>query len=611
MKTILLLAALILPARANAQVRRTVMEALQTSNNALFISSIPTGVYIQAGGSMTVVGNLGVGGALNTNGITLSKTAPIAATLSAHSGFDGYAGNTGGIATGGINGTLQTQRVNLAGDMMNTRRLQAGQTTISNVPDFLSSGDLQTVTGGLNWTYAALADMNQDGFIDIVFTENANHVYVQLGAGSGFIGTSYYESSTYGSSSSYGGMDVGDINGDGLPDIVQVNAVDGVAITWLNRGVSTATTFATAFSGPLTYSVGTANTNAFGVKLGDLNGDGRPDIAVNRLSSNLLVTLMNNTTGGFNAPVTYVTGNDPQSLVIADLNNDSRNDIVIACPTDNEIGVYMNIGNGVFGSSTAYALGSVLGTDYGGTPSALAVGDFNRDNKLDLLVSNQGTIASGDSTVTRLLGNGSGGFTSPVNFYACQFASDVKVADLNGDGLEDALSVCNNSQHSMSYYVGNGTGTFNTIATRDMTGGNFMNKMVVGDINSDGKIDVVFGVETSGQKQLLAITNQMIYAQASTSRVGISTGAPQATLDVSGTAAFGTTGRSTFSLTGALSAPSVTASTTTTTYLTMPTSYTPASSTVVGSTGSFSWDASYLYLWISSASVKRIALGAF
>jgi hypothetical protein len=127
---------------------------------------------------------------------------------------------------------------------------------------------------------------------------------------------------------------------------------------------------------------------------------------------------------------------------------------------------------------------------------------------------------------------GDGTFATPINYYACQFASDVKVADLNGDGIDDALSECDFSQHAMSFYVGNGTGTFSTITTRDMTGGDHMNKMALGDINSDGKIDVVYGADNAGgPRQMLASVNPMIYAQASTSRVGLSTGSPQATLD--------------------------------------------------------------------------------
>ncbi len=598
----------------------TVLDAVGASTAALAASTTTLGAadllrVAKAGDTMTgslyVGTNSVVANNVKANVIVMASTGGATATIYPLTGSAGYINLSGGLGTGGSNGTADAQRLTASGNLV-VDKILASETRISNV-DFLTSGTIDLINGGNNWYWAEIVDINQDGKPDMVYSSDVRVVRVQIGAGGGFVGASGYNSTNYGTASGNGGLDTGDVNGDGLPDIVEVNPVDSVAIVWINRGISTATTFASAFSGPFTYAVSMNSDTGSSMRLGDLNGDGKPDILVNRGSSDLLKVLMNNGDGTFASEVTYATGDNPQELAIADLNRDGRNDVVVANYDDNNISVFLNQGNGVLGAKTDYALGSVLGTDYGGNPSGLAFGDFNQDGKLDILVANHNTIASTDSTMTRLLGDGSGGFASPINYYACQFASDVKVGDFNGDGIDDALSICDFSQHTITYYVGTGTGTWSTITLRDGTGGDRMEKMAVGDINLDGHLDLVYGADGSGPRQLIGLVTPMIFAQASTGRVGISTGAPQATFDVVGNAAFGSTTKSTFSVTGALSIATTlnVASTATVTYFAIPTPNTPASSIVVESTGTFSWDGSYFYIQVSSASKKRIALTSF
>lgn len=553
--------------------------ALSVSTAALEVNKVD-----MAGDNM--YGNLGMGtyaittNNLKANAIVLTSTGGATAIMTQRVGFAGDIALSGGLANGGNNGTNRMQRLTESGDLLNIRRVQAKETVISNVPDFLISGTRTQINSGADFTYAKVIDVNQDGKQDMVYALNMQSMKVSIGAGNGFAAATPYSSANFGSSSGNGGLDVDDVNGDGLPDIVAVNSVDGLAVVWLNRGISTAATFATAFETAVTYNAGTANTDFYSMHLGDLNGDGKPDIAVNRALSDLLVILMNNGDGTFASPVTYATGDNPSELVIADFNRDGRNDIMIGNYNDNNVSVFLNTGSGVFGARTNFALGSVVGTDYGGNPSALAVIDINLDGKLDVLVANHGTVGA-ESTLTRLLGDGAGSFATPINYYSCQFTSDVKVGDFSGDGIDDALAVCDASRHTMNYYTGIGTGTFNTVALRDMTGGNQMNKMAIGDINNDGHLDVVFNADTGtpGTQQLVGVVNRMVYAQASNSRVGISTGSPQTTLDVEGSASFGSVPtKSTFSTAGSLTLASNADLT-----LTGPTAYATFPATVTAS----------------------------
>ena len=86
----------------------------------------------------------------------------------------------------------------------------------------------------------------------------------------------------------------------------------------------------------------------------------------------------------FSSQTTYTTtglDSEPESIVIADFNNDSRLDIVVANYWTNNIGIFIGYGNGTFSTQTTYSTGSDSG------PYSVAVGDFNNDRRLDIVVA--------------------------------------------------------------------------------------------------------------------------------------------------------------------------------------------------------------------------------
>jgi hypothetical protein len=109
----------------------------------------------------------------------------------------------------------------------------------------------------------------------------------------------------------------------------------------------------------------------------------------------------------------------------------------------------------------------------------VAVGDVNGDGKLDIAVANSG--ADGHWSLSVLLGHGDGTFGPAEDLPSGQIPSWIALADLNGDGKLDILTVDTSA-------LGHGDGTFDDPVTPASWVGN---SIVLGDIDGDGTLDVV------------------------------------------------------------------------------------------------------------------------
>jgi FG-GAP-like repeat len=107
-------------------------------------------------------------------------------------------------------------------------------------------------------------------------------------------------------------------------------------------------------------------------------------------------------------------------------------------------------------------------------PGQSATGDFNRDGRLDLAVTNQNT-----NSVSILLGNGNGTFGAPTNFAAGTSPRSLAVGDFNGDRSQDLVLV-NAFSANVSILLGNGNGTFG--AATNFTVGLFPSSVAGGDL---------------------------------------------------------------------------------------------------------------------------------
>src|SRR5439155_24866489 len=92
------------------------------------------------------------------------------------------------------------------------------------------------------------------------------------------------------------------------------------------------------------------------VAIGDLNGDGKLDLAVTNLSTAVTV-LLGNGDGSFGARIDYGAGNSPNSAAISDLNGDGRLDLAVSNQGSNSVSVLLGNGDGTFAAKTDYATG--------------------------------------------------------------------------------------------------------------------------------------------------------------------------------------------------------------------------------------------------------------
>jgi predicted NUDIX family NTP pyrophosphohydrolase len=265
---------------------------------------------------------------------------------------------------------------------------------------------------------------------------------------------------------------IGDLNGDHKPDLATANVTWGTVSVFLNRGGG-------RFRAKRDYPTDAGPTS---IAIGDFNGDGRPDLATANSGANTVSALLNRGGGRFQAKLDYPTRAEPNSIAVGDLNGDGKPDLAVASGgggRGSTASVLLNKDDGGFAARQDYPTGGA---------GSIAIGDLNGDGKLDLATAN---LDAG--TVSVLLNNGSGSFQAKRDYSVGGVLNSLAIGDLTGDGKPD-LATANqigNVGSDASVLANRGDGTFE--ARRNYATGRNPFAVAIGDLNGDGKQDLVTG----------------------------------------------------------------------------------------------------------------------
>ena len=364
---------------------------------------------------------------------------------------------------------------------------------------------------------------------------SANLSYALMGKGDGT-----FQGAPALTSGGYNGNNLVDLNGDGVPDLVTLNTTTGALTVQLGNGKGGFTAGANiapqaSFSlNGYNFTMG-SSAQASSFAIGDVTGDGKPDVVfvdngltVINPGSGLLITYpypiyfvaVGNGDGTFQTAVPYAfpqiapaadfdNTNVVSGLQIADLNHDGHNDLVFVynetggpSPPVNfyNQGIVVLPGNGN-GTFQAPVLTSTYSSNTAPTttivPQILNIGDLNGDNFPDLIVNVAGTTIVNFQLQTQLqafVGNGDGTFKAGATIAVGADAYASILTDLNKDNKLDlaVLAETSASQAQLVILPGKGDGTFGAATVSSLAGGDSIRSagLAVADFDGDGNVDL-------------------------------------------------------------------------------------------------------------------------
>ena len=309
-------------------------------------------------------------------------------------------------------------------------------------------------TAGTNPYSVAIGDLDGDGKPDFAVanqTSNTVSVLHNTSTSGTLDANSFAAKVDFTTGTSPRSVAIGDLDGDGKPDLAVANATSNT-VSVLHNTSTSGTLDANSFAAKVDF---TAGTSTFSVAIGDLDGDGKPDLAVGNQSSATMSVYRNTSISGtldasFAAKVDFTTGGNPGSVAIGDLDGDGKPDLVVRNQTSNTVSVFRNTSTS--GTLDANSFAAKVDFTTGDLPWSVAIGDLDADGKPDL------AVASYNSNTVSLYRNTSTSGTLDVNSFAAKvdFTTGsgpwgVAIGDLDGDEKPD-LAVANNGAASVSVF---------------------------------------------------------------------------------------------------------------------------------------------------------------
>ncbi len=184
---------------------------------------------------------------------------------------------------------------------------------------------------------------------------------------------------------------IGDLDGDDKPDMTVVNNNSNTLSVFRNTS-SPGRISSASFASKVDFTTG---SSPYSVAIGDLDSDGKPDMTVVNYSSNTVSVFRNTSSPGsispasFAAKVDFTTDNFPHSVAIGDLDGDGKPDLAVANSNSSKVSVFRNISSS--GSISPASFAAKVDFTTGSVPVSVAIGDLDGDGKPDMAVANYGS----------------------------------------------------------------------------------------------------------------------------------------------------------------------------------------------------------------------------
>jgi hypothetical protein len=310
-------------------------------------------------------------------------------------------------------------------------------------------------TGG--GTSLTAGDFNGDGRIDFVTTNESTNIMsvILANAGGGYNTPALTEFA--GATQKY--VTCGLLNADGFLDLVIANSATSNISILSGDGAG-------HFSAPVNIAV-QASSAPYNVSIGDFDGDTKVDLIVNQSQNNKMAFLKGDGAGNFVLTTSFTLGSQDATIYsdLRDVNADGKLDILVVCFNSHLLRVLYGDGAGGIASQNEVVIGK--------SSRWLSTGDFNGDGKIDIA-----TVSDVNGSVSLSLNKGTE-FPS-----AKKFGTGIvlpRFADFNNDGKQD--------MYVNGVRLGNGDGTFAAVTT--VAGSNTGTDLIFGDVNNDGKLDII------------------------------------------------------------------------------------------------------------------------
>ncbi len=348
-----------------------------------------------------------------------------------------------------------------------------------------------------------IGDIDGDGKPDIIVSNSSAPYYITVylnAATAGVINaTSFVTGAGVGAppiSISIPGyvMSIGDIDGDGKLDLVVGNATLATSVEVL-RNISTPGAVNFTVSAAIPSGAG-ASTPYFSA-LGDIDGDGLPEMVISNNGSNS-ISVFHNTSGGglisFGPKVDYPTvpGTTPAGVQIADIDGDGKRDVIVLDFTVTRLEIFKNTTAAVGTPLISLAAGLTV-TPAGGllpNPQSLIIADIDGDGVNDIVVGTKPGAAGWIQVFRNLSTPGTFSVSAPYNFANTTQIEGMAVGDFDGDGKPD-LAVTNFGNLSVSAFRNTSVpGTPSLAAGCTFPASTGVLYVAAGDLDGDGKSDL-------------------------------------------------------------------------------------------------------------------------